>query len=424
MGYSLNKISNSDSIFTASGFLTDRWRGVSCSLVNAPTVAKWNDGSIAITGDNQAEFSVVFNKLEATGKPQSSFSVTTDEMKGDYVESFVWIKSDNIVTVRSQMQLIAITNAALLPEETISSTYSDMRITTGEWTLVRSGIIAVPSDEHHYGISLTITFKNVSGVDTTPTVYLSQPTAYSRLQFTNNPSFFSVYQGLPQVLQLSDSEINAPTYSLLRFVETSLANRGELFDIYQDIIPLDISQGYDPNDLTTHSALVDGDKIFPEFAPFVAQFVGTKLSNPSPSSTPWENIPATWQGIDEVDIGLEPAPAPPISDEDAVQWRALERYNTEISGLADFFRWQISTGHYGLNAGSKTAIVESTKYYCTGTKTVNYSVGATWNINLETKIDETPNGGTIGVGDSNPDLLDFLEKIRPLGTVINHELIA
>ena len=51
-------------------------------------------------------------------------------------------------------------------------------------------------------------------------------------------------------------------------------------------------------------------------------------------------------------------------------------------------------------------------------------MGATWNINLETKIDETPNGGTIGVGDPNPDLLDFLEKIRPLGTVINHELIA
>ena len=419
MGYSVNKISPSDSVFLATGAPTDRWRGVSCSLVNAPTIAKWNNGSIAVTGDNQIEFSVVFNKLAATGKQQSSFSVVTEEMRGDYVESFVWIKSDNIVTVTSQMQLIAITNAPLLPEETISSTYSNTRITTGEWTLVRSGVIQVPPDEHHYGISLTITFKNVSGVDTTPTVYISHPTAYSRLQFTNNPSFFSVYESLPQVLQLSDSEINAPTYSLLRFVETSLARRGELFDLYQDIIPLDVSQGYDPTDLTTHSALVDGDKIFPEFAPFIAQFVGTKLSNPSPSSTPWENIPGTWQGIDEVDLALEPE-----SPEDAVEWRSLERYNTQISGLADFFRWQISTGYYGLNAGSKTALVEATKYYCTGTKTVNYSLGTTWHVDIETKIEETPNGGALVVGDANPDLLDFLEKIRPLGTVIHHELIA
>lgn len=416
MGYSLNKISTSDSSFLTTGSPTDRWRGVACSLVNAPTISKWNDGSIAVTGDNQTEFSVIFNKLDITGKQQSSFSITTDEMKGDYVESFVWIKSDNIVTVTSQMQLIAITNAALLPEETISSTYANTRITTGEWTLVRSGVIEVPSDEHHYGISLTITFKDVSGVDATPTVYLSHPTAYSRLQFTNNPSFFAVYENLPQVLQLSDSEINAPTYTLLRFIETSLAKRGELFDLYQDIIPLDISQGYDPTDLTTHSALVDGDKIFPEFAPFIAQFVGTKLSNPSPSSTPWENIPGTWQGIDVVDITE--------SADDAVEWKSLERYNTQISGLADFFRWQISTGYYGLNAGSKTALVEATKYYCTGTKTVNYSLGATWHVDIETKIEETPNGGALVVGDPNPDLLDFLEKIRPLGTVIHHELIA
>ena len=200
--------------------------------------------------------------------------------------------------------------------------------------------------------------------------------------------------------------------------------RGELYDLYQDIIPLDISQGYSPTDLTTHSALVDGDKIFPEFSPFVAQFVGTKLSNPSPSSTPWENIPGTWQGIDEVDISLEPAPAPPTSDADEVQWRALERYNTQISGLADFFRWQISTGYYGLNAGSKSALVAAAKYYCTGTKTVNYSVPSVWNVKIETKLEETPNGGSLVVGDSNPDILDFLEKIRPLGTVFEHELIA
>jgi hypothetical protein len=419
MGYSVNKISSADSVFLASGAPTDRWRGELSTLVNAPTISKWDDGSIAVTGDNQAEFRVVFNKVEATGKQQSSFSVTTDEMKDDYVESFVWIKSDNIVTVSSKMQLIAITNATLLPEETITSTFSNTRITTGEWTLVRSGVVQVPSDEHHYGISLTITFKNVSGVDTTPTVYISNPTAYSRLQFTNNPSFFSVYETLPQVLQLSDSEVNAPTYSLLRFVETSLAMRGELYDLYQDIIPLDISQGYSPTDLTTHSALVDGDKIFPEFAPFIAQFVGTKLSNPSPSSTPWENIPATWEEIDGVDIALEAN-----SPEDAVEWRSLERYNTQISGLADFFRWQISTGYYGLNAGSKSALVSAAKYYCTGTKTVNYSVPSVWNVKIETKLEETPNGGSLVVGDSNPDILDFLEKIRPLGTVFEHELIA
>ena len=94
-------------------------------------------------------------------------------------------------------------------------------------------------------------------------------------------------------------------------------------------------------------------------------------------------------------------------------------------GVEAFFRWQIQTGYYGHNAGTVAAMISATKLLLGGTKTITYT-GGTNEITFYTKIGETLNSDVLGlsIGDENPLVLAILEPTRPLGLIINHELVA
>lgn len=103
------------------------------------------------------------------------------------------------------------------------------------------------------------------------------------------------------------------------------------------------------------------------------------------------------------------------------EWIELEAFETDVTGIDEYLRWQVETGYYGVKAGSREAIIEATKQVLTGTKTVNvYSnwQGNPWVIKVYTKTAETPDGVE---GVSSSRVLQAVERARPAGYQVIHE---
>lgn len=94
----------------------------------------------------------------------------------------------------------------------------------------------------------------------------------------------------------------------------------------------------------------------------------------------------------------------------------------------EYARWQLNTGFYGLNAGTREAIIESarqalifTKDGSQPTKAVALSTGFGGNvfsIRIQTLVNETPD--VTAAGQSSAAILDAIEQARPLGYKVTH----
>jgi hypothetical protein len=102
-------------------------------------------------------------------------------------------------------------------------------------------------------------------------------------------------------------------------------------------------------------------------------------------------------------------------------WIELEGFNTDITGIENYLRWQVDTGFYGVNSGSSEALVSAVQQILTGEKKVtvyNHYQGNPWQIKIFTKTSETPNGID---GESNDSVLAALQRAKPAGYQIVHE---
>lgn len=246
-------------------------------------------------------------------------------------------------------------------------------------------------------------------------LFISHPTTYCQNDFIRNTAWFDTWYRMPSVMKDSDSRLAKPSYSLSRFIELCCEHRGEIYDILDEINYVDTSDGYNPADNLTKSTIVDPDVISRKYAFWVAQFVGTQLYSPTVSVTPWQNIPATWQGIDAIDTVVD------IND--TVGWSALQSFKPELVGLDEYFRWQISTGYYGINAGSLQAVTESIKRILTGTKSVRVEANpSSWVVNVYTYKSETLGTDLLGTGDEVQASQIILKRCKPAGFFVRHYL--
>jgi hypothetical protein len=413
-GYVVNKIPLQDRIFAEE--ISPLWQSTGTTLVNSASVSRFDiEGSIAsaITAGDI----IAFNKNISTGIAISN-TVSTDKIL-DFNDTIVvgfWIKSDIPLVFNFAVQLLypleALNNAVQ------SQKSESVSIISGEWTFVQlSDRVLVTSDAVNYPISFTVTFTTIVG-GTTANISISHPVIYSSLLFVDNPALLDIYKKIPEFIRHQDSlGANAPyPWSLARFLEMCIIHQGEITQILNDVIYSDISLGKDSSDATTLSTLVDPLVATRKHLFWLSQFSGTQIVNPITGVTPWANLPATWQGIDDLD-GI------PVTGNDIAPWDVIQDSNTEPAGLDAFLRWQVQYGYYGVNAGSKNAIIESVKRILSGTKQVTYSVSSPWNILVKTKITETPDTSLLDVGDSVSSIIDLIEYTRPLGCVVSHELI-
>ena len=92
-------------------------------------------------------------------------------------------------------------------------------------------------------------------------------------------------------------------------------------------------------------------------------------------------------------------------------------------GLEEFFRWQIASGFYGVNAGSVQAISSATQQVLTGSRNVDITEGV-FSVLIKTEIGETFGSELASPGDSSDLVLSITEYTRPLGVQITHELVT
>lgn len=351
---------------------------ITTTLVSNAATIKFNDGAI------------------------STSCVTTDLDLNYPVEFMCWYKS-------TSPSIVDVTISLYTPSNVLhSSSTRTVVVNSTEWTLVRTNELVVDDDTFDYRIVVTIEVSSPAN----PTIYVSAPAIIGTFDFVRNEFATDIWLTyIPEFLR-DDDRAGSEPFSLVKFLDALTTVAGQIHSFAFSAAYVDISDGYSEEDDSSKSVFVDPDVADSAFLNYLSQFVGTKLVNPQTGSTPWVNLPTTWTGIDNIDL---------VSD-DQVPWGQMELFDPEPAGLSDFLRWQVKYGYYGLNAGSKTAIVESVKRALSGTQNVQYSVLSSWQIEIETFLSETPNTDGLTIGDTVPELLALIEPARPLGVSINHVL--
>ena len=412
-GYVLNRIPLLARTFNEG--ISSVWTSTGTTLGKSSLVSRFdNEGSL--TAEVSDDDIVFFNKDSATNLAISNL-ISTNGVKdnGDDVVVGFWIKSDAALSFIFSVDILMPSQFGITVAKQTKSQY--VTISSGEWTFVQLEQRAtVPDDEYNYPVAFSIDVQDILDA-TTANINISHPIFNCSLDFIENPMLLDIYKKLPEFYRNFDSLGTESPYpwTLARFIEMCIIHQGEMRQILDDSIYSDISQGKDIADVTTLSTLVE-----PTVAPrknifWLAQFSGTKIVNPTTGVTPWSNLPETWEGID----GLDTVP----SSQDSSPWDVIQDSDPEPAGLDEFLRWQVQYGYYGVNAGSKEAIIQSVKRVLTETKEVTYTTPSAWNILVQTKKTETPDSSLIDLGDPVLEILELMEYTRPLGCVITHELI-
>lgn len=409
-GYSINRIPEIDRSFYSS--ISSLWQS-SVVLNHSPDISKFDEeGSIFTTvsnGDN-----IRFNQDIVSGLPIKSTICINSTDIGDTITAFVWVKSSSPMTLSYSVNLFYPTSIGLTTP--VFSSTETVYVTSGEWTLVRlESPPVVEDDNEQYIIGLEILVTSVSETSTSD-IFISHPVIYGTLDFMNNPALLDIYKKLPEFIRQQDADSVPYAFPLARFMEMLTIHTGEMYQIIYDIIYSDISEGKDVLIPETLSTLVEPSLASRAYIYWLSQFTGTQLVNPTTGVTPWTNLPPTWEGIDNLDGSL--------NVEDSSPWSVIQDSDPEPENLDEFLKWQVQTRYYGMGAGTKTAIIESVKRVLIGTKGLTYSVPSAWNILIKTIKDETPDAALLVVGDSVPSIIDLIKPTKPLGVIVQHELVS
>lgn len=167
------------------------------------------------------------------------------------------------------------------------------------WSVIRSELLYLPQDVVPYYITPTLTFANHQNNP----IYLYLPNIYPEYGFRLNTFLREAVMYMPEFLIEQDKAQQFPTYPLLRILDIGSGYAGKGFEQYKEFRFLDRESGYrDVHELKSH--LVDPEVAEEEFLPWLASVSGNSLTGDSPTTTPWENFPSSWQDwLTEIDAG-------------------------------------------------------------------------------------------------------------------------
>ena len=222
---------------------------------------------------------------------------------------------------------------------------------------------------------------------------------------------------IPRIFYEADSLISGPLdLPMTRFIDVLLsqidavASIAKLYTYYDGI-----EQGPNPSSALT-SALVQIINAELETLGWLAKFSGTEpityLSGfPTQESNPFILESSQLDSADTLRLTSYSELNPGVTDE---------------TQQIEFLQWQLTNRYYGINSGTLNAVIESTKRVLIGEKTVLTSFDYTLNpfeINIYTYWNETIGGSEELVGQPVYSVVNAVDKTRPLGVKINHELI-
>lgn len=178
------------------------------------------------------------------------------------------------------------------------------------WNICRSQKFLIPDIGQSLFVNIQVDIREHAGND----VKFTMPFIYVSGNIFRDPYVLETFGNLPSVVREADinheSDHGFPDFPLARFIELPGGFAGDVADLFYDFQYLTPSEGganaTDPNlselDKLTLSQFVEPIVAKRKILPWLSQFVGVYLDNPTTGKTPWENIPPEWFPIEtEID---------------------------------------------------------------------------------------------------------------------------
>lgn len=423
-----NYIDDTERRFVDANYLAvvgDLWTST-LSTISVDTITYQDPafGSLKVTGGITADARYNIWDTPLTDVP-SQYAITTLAEGGDYIESFCWVRPTKNCTITLHLVLTEVYLNVTTQEFMLSTSPADVvegakgshRIEIGasdgpKWHLIRAIPVEIPDDGKQYSIGFHITVDYDSPL-AVGDLNISRPTIIRTHAILDNLMVVTCGRVIPNAFLAQDNADFSKyevTYPMLRLIDISTTTANDIFLKHDDIEYIDISEGFSPAELSSYSTLVNPTLADSATLEWLAQFRGRSLLvsyEPSTEGEAWELFILDESTLDGTDVvATSSLPTTGFS-----------------GGVEEYFKWQVSTGYYGHNAGTRTAMESAIKLLLSDTKTINATW--TWNsIHFQTKIGETYGGDLLSVGDPSPYVLAILEPARPLGMVATHELIA
>ena len=272
-----NFLSDEDTYFlTSSG----SWTATNASLVSENTRLFKNT------------YRPLFVQALTAGSPHTEVTLTHEPFLVS--SAFLNDSIDATVNVFSSAPIeVAIEIENTVPGSVISEY---VFVPASTWTTIRSDTLLVSSNAVNQSFSATFYMRSENGIFN---VLFAHPVVKNAYGFADNLFLRETIARLPRFFVDVDSEQTRPKYPLARFLDVGLAYGDRGFRQAIDFRYRDIAEGYVSTDDSTKSTLIDPDIVDPDYLPWLAQFVGIKLDRLASGTTPWGNLPSTWEGFHE-----------------------------------------------------------------------------------------------------------------------------
>ena len=226
------------------------------------------------------------------GSPYTEVSLTHEpvSVSSEYVNDSVDATFFLFASVPIEVS-VKVENSAL---QEVTTEYFSVPAST--WTVIRSDTLAIPSNILNQTYQVTVYLRSQNGIFN---VFLAHPVVKNAFGFADNLFLRETIARMPRFLVDSDSEQTRPQFPMSRLMDVGLVYADRAFRQALDFRYRDISEGRDDDDESTRSTLVDTDIVDPDYLPWLAQFVGIKLDRLAAGTTPWSNLPGTWEGMHE-----------------------------------------------------------------------------------------------------------------------------
>ena len=250
--------------------------------------------------------------------------------------------------------------------------------------------------------------------------YFTTPSLYPQYEFfSQNRAVAEIASRLPSVI--IESDLNAdvlPDAPLLRLIDVATVSLGEALLLTEEFAYVDIEDGFNDSINQTKSKLINYDVAILEYLVWLCKFNGTRPVTRFESSLdsvgdPFVLNTSTLNSSDTLRLTSYLALNPP----------PLTRTAQET-----LLRWQLEYGYYGRNAGTIPALTAAAQLMLVGTQYVDITYDydtLPFVINIATKWDETYGAtGPELIGESSNLVLDAIKYSKPLGVLVNHEMVA
>lgn len=286
-----------------------------------------------------------------------------------------------------------------------------------QWNIFRTKMITLEPTQQTPAVDINILFEPN---DSSEEFYFTTPAIYPAYEFARQNLVAPIITSwLPKVIRETDFNAETvPDLPIRRLIDIAYLGLGDAMQLTQDFAYLDIEEGFSSELDNTKSKLVNSSIASLKTLIWLCKFNGTQpitrfTFSPETIGDAFILNSSALNSTDELRLTSVTALNPPALD---------------IAAQETLLRWQLDTGYYGKNAGTKNALIEAAKLQLINNKevVVDYDYSSEpFVINLQTKWFETIGAtGAEMIGQSSEIVLESVERARPLGTKITHELVA